>query len=119
MLKIEDINNVIEHQDANEFNKLSTPLDIFRYSSLRLITITQILIAMCTFMMYYGPILIIDQFGFDIYTSSTLLNLADLLCFVPLILIIDKIKRKKMCIILFGIAIVISGLLIFIEASDD
>lgn len=46
---------------------------------------------MALFCMYYSPFLIIDQFGFDIYTSSTLLNVADLLTYVPLALMINKI----------------------------
>lgn len=52
-----------------KYNKPSTPWDVFRYSSLRTITIAQGLISMATFLMYYGPTLIVSQFGFDMYTS--------------------------------------------------
>ena len=38
---------------------------------------------MALFCMYYGPLLIINQFGFDIYTSSTLLNIAEALTYIP------------------------------------
>ncbi len=52
-----------------KYNKASSPVDVFKYPSLRIISIAQLLIGMSTFIMYYGPTLIVDQFGFDIYTS--------------------------------------------------
>lgn len=70
-------------------------------------------------MLYYGPILIIDQFGFDIYTSQTTLNVADLLIYYPLMLAIDKVKRKRFASILFAISTVISVALIFLIAPSD
>ena len=36
-----------------------------------------------TYAMYYGPTLIIDDIGFDIYVSSWLINLSELLAYVP------------------------------------
>lgn len=56
-------------QETIKYNKPSSPWDVFRYKSLRTITIAQGLISMATFFMYYGPTLIVDQFGFDMYTS--------------------------------------------------
>lgn len=52
-----------------KYNKRSSPIDVFKYASLRTISIAQVLIGISTFVMYYGPTLIVDQFGFDIYTS--------------------------------------------------
>ena len=74
---------------------------------------------MALFCMYYGPLLIINQFGFDIYTSSTLLNIADALTYIPLAIIINKIKRKKTSIILCLVATAICFLLIFIKLPED
>jgi len=70
---------------------------------------------MATFLMYYGPSLIVDQFGFNIYISNTILNFSDLLTYYPLMMIINSIKRKKACIILFGGATLISSVLIFLN----
>ena len=69
--------------------------------------------------MYYGPTLIVDKFGFDIYTSNLILNVSDLLTYTPLFFLMDKIRRKKSCIISFGIATFISGILLFITVPDD
>lgn len=71
------------------------------------------------FCMYYSPLLIINQFGFDIYTSSTLLNIADALTYIPLAIMINKIKRKKASIILCSIANIICFILIFLRLPDD
>ena len=119
ILSMKDIENVIEHQDSNENKQMSTPLDPFRYASLRLRTITQGIINISIFLMYYGPSLIIAQFGFDIYTSNTILNIADLATYYPLMVIIDKIMRRKACMIQFSGAFVISGILIFLVTPED
>jgi hypothetical protein len=96
-----------------------TPLDLFRFKSLRLITICGGIACVATYMMYYGPILIVGQIGFDIYTTNLVLNLSDLLVYYPLFLIIDKIRRKKSGIILLSIASALSGVLIFVVAPID
>jgi hypothetical protein len=36
-----------------------------------------------TYAMYYGPALIIDDIGFDIFVSSYLVNLSELVTFIP------------------------------------
>ena len=92
---------------------------MFRYPSLLLPTITQALVSLSTYLMYYGPTLIVGQIGFDIYTSTVILNVADLLTYYPLMLIVDKIRRKKSLIIMFGVATVISGVMIFLVKPDD
>lgn len=59
----------MKHQSTMKYNKASSPIDLFKYASLRYISFAQILMGVATFTMYYGPTLIVDQFGFDIYTS--------------------------------------------------
>lgn len=98
---------------------MSTFFDVFRYASLRGVTIAQGLVSMATYLMYYGPTLIVSQFGFDIYTSETALNISDIIVYYPSMLIIDKIKRRKLCTILFLIATIVSGVLIFLTKPKD
>jgi hypothetical protein len=90
-------------------------LDVFRYKSLRTITIALGLISVATGMMYYGPTLIISQFGFDMYTSQTALNISDLLTYYPMMVLIDKVYRRKCGMIQFGIATIIAFALTFIN----
>lgn len=77
------------------------------------------MVSISTYILYYGPTLIVTQFGFDVYTSSTILNVSDLLTYYPLMLIVDKIKRRKACMIQFGTATVIAGILIFLTKPED
>lgn len=89
-------------------------LDVFRYKSLRGITICLGLLAITLGIMYYGPTLIISQYGFDIYTSQTALNIADILNYYPMMVLIDKVYRRKCGMIQFGIATIIAFALTFI-----
>jgi hypothetical protein len=68
-----------------------------------------------TYAMYYGPALIIDDIGFDIFVSSYLVNLSELVTFVPSYFFIEKIPRKSMGIVLFTGAATCALLLTFIE----
>jgi hypothetical protein len=69
---------------------------------------------MATFLMYYGPTLIVNQFGFDMYTSETVLNVSDILTYYPLMVIIDKVRRRNCAMTLFGTATVIGFALTFV-----
>lgn len=117
-LELKDIEDVMRNQETVTYDKVSTPLDLFRYESLRTTTITQIIASVCTYLLYYGPSLIVAQIGFDIYTSQVVVSVSDFLIYYPLMLVIDKIKRKKTCIILFSIATVICIILIFLVTPE-
>jgi hypothetical protein len=90
-------------------------VDLCRFPSLRIITITCSIISFMTYAMYYGPALIIDDIGFDIYISSYMVNLSELITFLPAYLFIEKIKRRSLGMILFLVAICSSLALLFIE----
>lgn len=109
----------MEHQQTVENNVKSSPLDLIRYKSLRTLTIALLGICISTSILYYGPTLIIDQFGFDIYTSQTVLNIADLFCYYPLMVMVDKVKRRRTISLLFSIATFMSIILSFITKPDN
>jgi hypothetical protein len=84
VLDEDDVQNVIDCQIAEDFkDKYITPIDLCRFPSLRIITITCSIISFMTYAMYYGPALIIDDIGFDIFVSSYLVNLSELVTFIP------------------------------------
>jgi len=71
-------------QVIEDFKKLSfTPIDFCRFKTLRGTTIACSIILFMTYAMYYGPVLIIDQIGFDIYASSAMIHISELLAFIP------------------------------------
>lgn len=66
-----DVINVINEQVEDEqFNKMITPADLCRFSSLRLTTICLCYLSFAVYALYYGPVLVIDKIGFDMFVSS-------------------------------------------------
>lgn len=47
-----------------------SPLDLCRYGSLRTKTLCLGFISFAVYILYYGPILIVDKIGFNVYVSS-------------------------------------------------
>jgi hypothetical protein len=83
-----DIKNVKKFQ---KFKKVKTeessikisPLDLLRFNSLRSTTICIWILNFLIYQMYYGPSLIIDQIGFDIFVTSFVLQVTELLIYIP------------------------------------
>lgn len=96
-----------------------TPVDLCRFPSLRIITICGSIVSFVTFAIYYGPILIVDSIGFDIYTSNVMLNVADLLCYIPSYYLIEKQPRKLLCIALIGLATLCAAIMVFVRKPED
>lgn len=71
--------------------------------------------------LYYGPSLIIDKIGFNIYITNVLVNLSDIVTYLPAYLLVEKIERNSMGIKLYALCTLSSLLLVFIikpEGSD-
>lgn len=81
-----------------------SPLDLFRFSSLRSTTIISCLLSYIILSMYYGPTLIIDSIGFNTYVSSFAIQISEIIGFIPTYFYIDKAKRRATGLILFLIA---------------
>lgn len=96
-----------------------TPVDLCRFPSLRFITITASIVSFMTYAMYYGPALIIDSIGFNIYISQVVVNASELLALIPAYLIIENIERKTWGCIIMVICSVSSLILNFIEKPED
>jgi len=89
VLDEEDIESVKQQQMNEDYNdKYITPIDLCRFSSLRTITICCSIVSFMTYAMYYGPSLIIDSIGFNIYISNIMVNLSELVTFIPSYLLI-------------------------------
>lgn len=104
---------------ADYEDKYITPLDLCRFPSLRIITICCSIASFVTYAMYYGPALIIDEIGFNIYISNIMVNMSELVTFLPAYLYIDKIERRKGGIILFSVCSLSALLLTFIKKPED
>lgn len=67
------------------------------------------------FSMYYGPSLIIDTIGFNIFVSNIAILTSELIGYIPCYLYVDKVKRKTANVGLFVITIFSSIILTFVQ----
>ena len=68
-----------------------------------------------TYAMYYGPALIIDSIGFNIYISNFVVQASELCALIPSFFLIQDIARKTWGMVLFTICTVCALILNFIE----
>ena len=69
--------------------------------------------------MYYGPALIIDSIGFNIYVSNFVVQASELCALIPSFFLIQDISRKTWGMVLFCICTVCALILNFIEKPED
>jgi hypothetical protein len=72
-------------------SKVITPLDLCRFPSLRIITICASIVSFMTYAMYYGPALIIETIGFNIYISNYVVQASELFALIPSYFLIENI----------------------------
>jgi len=65
--------------------------------------------------LYYGPVMLIDQFGFDFYVNGLIINFSELITYVVSFIFITGFKRRKINIILNSIALCCSFALVFLH----
>lgn len=63
------------------------------------------MVAFAIFGMYYGPALIADTIGINIYATLYMVFASELVIFIPTYVFIEKIQRKKFGIVLLSIAV--------------
>lgn len=61
--------------------------------------------------------MLLDEFGFNFYVNGILINCSELITYIFSYLRITKLKRKKLGLILFFIALICSFALIFLHKS--
>lgn len=64
--------------------------------------------------LYFGPSLIIDQIGFNIYITNVIVNLSDIVTYLPAFFLVEKIERKSWGIKLYAVCALSALLLTFV-----
>lgn len=90
-------------------------MDLFRYSSLRMITLCSITLFFAANILYNAPLMLIDEFGFDFYLNGVILNVSELITYFFTFVFITHIPRKTLNITTSAVSFVCSFLLIFIH----
>lgn len=75
--------------------------------------------AFAIYTLYYGPALVIDNIGFNIYVSSFVVQVSEIIVYFPLYYYIEKIPRKMAGVILFSISGISASILLFFVKPKD
>ena len=67
--------------------------------------------------LYYAPVMLMDQFGFDFYLNGVLLNISELITYAVSYFLIDNIKRKKLALWMFTAGLACSIVLFFLHSD--
>lgn len=76
-------------------------------------------LAFFTYAMYYGPALVMDEVGFNIFFSSSLIQLSEICSYVPAFLYIQQLPRRRTGIVIFTVVAVLSFILAFLERPKE
>lgn len=95
----------VEDLDVSEDSgEKSSFIDLFRYKSLRWVSIGAGIVFMSIQIIYYGTSLNLDKAGFSMLKNQEIIGISEGLAYLAAELIINKVKRKKASIIGMGIS---------------
>ena len=86
---------------------------------MRLRTICLCYVAFAIYTLYYGPALVIDNIGFNIYVSSFVVQGSEMIVYLPLYYKIEKIPRRVAGVVLFSISGLSTGILLLFGKPKD
>ncbi len=92
--------------------------DLFKFKSLRMLSILLGLVGFSVDFLYYAPLILIDNFGFNFYLNGVIINLSELITYFVSYFLITKLKRKNMALFLFAVAFGCSFILLFIHKNE-
>jgi hypothetical protein len=65
--------------------------------------------------MYYGSMMIMQDLGFDIYSTNFIIQLAELVVYLPVYVYIAEMRRKVVGVTCFMILVGLSAILIVVD----
>lgn len=99
---------------ARKQKKVFHLVDLFRFKSLRTLTLLMIVIDSTLDMIFFAPSLMIAQFNFNIYINGVVVFSSQVIAGVFSTYIVTKFKRKTIAIVNFVLVLACSTTLIFI-----
>ena len=107
-----------QSQNSSKTKKFSV-LDLFRYKSLRKMTLILIVVDCVFYLRYLAPTLMLNQFHFNIFLNGVAIESAQVFAAIFGYLTIMKIPRRVSGCVSFGIIMLCSFILIFIWDQDE
>ena len=87
---------------------------MFKFPSLRKITVFLTILQIAINFLFYAPTLMIADFQFSIFLNGVVLGLASLVSYLFSYLTVNKVNRKTMAVVCFAVIFVISIALVFV-----
>ena len=109
LLELEEIS--VESEETG-----ASIIDLFRYASLRMITIASGIIFLGIQAIYYSTLLNLNNAGFGKLANQEIIGISEAISYVATEFFIDKVRRKKVSIIGMGVASLFCFVITILEA---
>ena len=120
MITYQHLKQVMEAEEGLESHDfIITPYHLFKYKSLRSNTLLCSFIFMLVTYLYYGPVIIVDKLGINLFASQVIMSISELCCYpicLNFIFVMPRVRTGNFC---FGLALLLNGILIFVNPQAD
>lgn len=100
---------------AGQQGDVLTYIDLFRYKSLRKITISSMILFFSSSILFFMPLNLVTQFGFNFYLNGLIINLSELISFPFSLYFVRTLKRRVFICRCLVVAFMASFILVFID----
>lgn len=94
-------------------------LDLFRYNSLRMMTLMLILLQCTIIFEFYAPALMLDQFKLDIFINGLVVGVSEIISYPICYYMITRIRRRSVAYVCYFLTFACSVVLIFAWKQGD
>ena len=102
---------------AGQQGDLLTYIDLFRYKSLRNITVSSMILFLSSSILFFMPLNLVTQFGFNFYLNGLIINLSELISFPFSLYFVRTLKRRTFVCRCLVVALIASFMLVFIDKN--
>ena len=96
-----------------------TVRDLFKYPSLRMLTIMVVIMFCITMFMFFAPVLMIDRFKLNLFVNGGVNGISETIAYPFSYLLITRVQRRTLAYICFAISCVCSTILLFVWDQNE
>lgn len=93
--------------------------DMFKYPSIRYISLYVCILSFTIYLMYYGPLMLMEKYNLNVFVSAIVLTMSDILVYPIVYFYVERMRRKLMGKLLFAVAVVSAVGLFFVTNRND
>lgn len=119
MTHIQKLQTSYKQKLQSSHHNYLTIKDMFRYPSIRFTSIYICVLSFSIYMMYYGPLMLIEKYNLNMYVSALVITSSEIVLYPFLYFWVDRMNRRMWAKIFFGVDVVCAILLFFVLGSKD